>query len=89
MLATGAAYDHLPGSEAVAARLRRVRLQMLETAPYASTLTTSLADADTLRYYPAYESAPLDRLGEQTPVAAATPPAAVAGPAPRRRVDHR
>ncbi len=71
MLATGAAYDHLPGSRAVAARLRRVRLQMLETAPYASTLTTSLADADTLRYYPAYESAPLGRLGEQTPVAAA------------------
>jgi FAD dependent oxidoreductase TIGR03364 len=71
VLATGAAYDHLPGSEAVAARLRRVRLQMLETAPYDATLTTSLADADSLRYYPAYEAAPLDRLGEQTPVAAA------------------
>ena len=28
---------------------------MLETAPFAATLTTSLADADTLRYYPAYE----------------------------------
>ena len=71
VLATGAAYDQLPGSEAVASRLRRVRLQMLETAPYAATLTTSLADADSLRYYPAYESAPLDRLGDQTPVAAA------------------
>jgi len=71
VLATGAAYDHLPGSRAPAARLRRVRLQMLQTAPYAPTLTTSLADADTLRYYPAYESAPLARLGEQTPVAAA------------------
>jgi FAD dependent oxidoreductase TIGR03364 len=71
VLATGAAYDDLPGSQAVASRLRRVRLQMLETAPYASTLTTSLADADTLRYYPAYESAPLDQLGEQTSVAAA------------------
>ena len=44
---------------------------MLQTAPYAPTLTTSLADADTLRYYPAYESAPLAQLGEQTPVAAA------------------
>jgi FAD dependent oxidoreductase TIGR03364 len=71
VLATGAAYDHLPGSQAVAARLRRVRLQMLQTAPYAPTLTTSLADADTLRYYPAYESAPLARLAAQTPVAAA------------------
>jgi FAD dependent oxidoreductase TIGR03364 len=71
VLATGAAYDHLPGSQAVAARLRRVRLQMLQTAPYEPSLTTSLADADTLRYYPAYEAAPLARLGAQTPVAAA------------------
>jgi FAD dependent oxidoreductase TIGR03364 len=71
VLATGAAYDQLPGSGPVAARLRRVRLQMLQTAPYGATLTTSLADADTLRYYPAYESAPLARLGEQDPVAAA------------------
>jgi FAD dependent oxidoreductase TIGR03364 len=71
VLATGAAYDHLPGSAPVASRLRRVRLQMFQTAPYAATLTTPLADADSLRYYPAYEAAPLDRLGEQTPVAAA------------------
>jgi FAD dependent oxidoreductase TIGR03364 len=71
VLATGAAYDHLPGSEAVAARLRRVRLQMLQTAPFAPRLTTSLADADSLRYYPAYESAPLAALGEQSPLAAA------------------
>jgi FAD dependent oxidoreductase TIGR03364 len=71
VLATGAAYDHLPGSAPVAARLRRVRLQMFQTAPYAATLTTSLADADSLRYYPAYEAAPLDQLGAQTPVAAA------------------
>jgi FAD dependent oxidoreductase TIGR03364 len=70
VLAAGAAYDHLPGTEAIASRLRRVRLQMLQTAPFAPRLTTSLADADTLRYYPAYESAPLSRLGEQSPVAA-------------------
>jgi FAD dependent oxidoreductase TIGR03364 len=70
VLATGAAYDHLPGAETLATRLRRVRLQMLETAPFAAELTTSLADADTLRYYPAYESAPLAELGEQTRVAA-------------------
>ena len=71
VLATGAAYDQLPGSAPVAARLRRVRLQMLETAPYEPALTTALADADSLRYYPAYESAPLAQLGAQTPVAAA------------------
>ncbi len=71
VLATGAAYDHLPGTAALASRLRRVRLQMLQTAPFAGSLTTSVADADTLRYYPAYESAPLAQLGEQSPVAAA------------------
>ena len=71
VLATGAAYDQLPGSDALAARLRRVRLQMLQTAPYAAALTTSLADADSLRYYPAYQSAPLAQLGEQSPIAAA------------------
>ena len=70
VLATGAAYDHLPGTERFATRLRRVRLQMLETEPFAAPLTTSLADADTLRYYPAYESAPLAGLGEQSRVAA-------------------
>lgn len=71
VLATGAAFDHLPGTEQIAARLRRVRLQMLETEPYAGTLSTALADADTLRYYPAYEAVPLDLLGPQSPVAGA------------------
>ncbi len=70
VVATGAAYDHLPGTEALAARLRRVRLQMVQTAPFAARLTTSLADADSLRYYPAYEAAPLAELGDQTPLAA-------------------
>jgi FAD dependent oxidoreductase TIGR03364 len=37
------------------APLRRVRLQMLETEPFAARLTTSVADADSLRYYPAFE----------------------------------
>jgi FAD dependent oxidoreductase TIGR03364 len=70
VLATGAAYDHLPQTAHLAASLRRVRLQMLETAPFPGALTTSLADADSLRYYPAYEAAPLDRLPPQNPVAA-------------------
>ncbi len=71
VVATGAAYDDLPGAQGVAARLRRVRLQMFETAALPVTLTTSLADADSLRYYPAYESAPLAELGAQQTVAAA------------------
>ena len=70
VVATGAAYDHLLGTGSQAARLGRVRLQMFETAPFPERLTTPVADADTLRYYPAYEVAPLARLGEQGTVAA-------------------
>jgi FAD dependent oxidoreductase TIGR03364 len=43
------------GWEPERAPLRRVRLQMLETEPFAERLTTSIADADSLRYYPAFE----------------------------------
>jgi FAD dependent oxidoreductase TIGR03364 len=71
IVATGAAFDHLPGTEVLAARLRRVRLQMLETAAFAGMLTTSLADADSMRYYPAYDVVPLEPMGPQNPVAAA------------------
>jgi FAD dependent oxidoreductase TIGR03364 len=71
LLTTGAAFDHLPGTELVAARLRRVRLQMMETAPFAPRVTTSLADADTMRYYPAYDAVDRDPFGPQHPVAAA------------------
>jgi FAD dependent oxidoreductase TIGR03364 len=71
VVATGSAYDHLPGTGAVASQLRRVRLQMLETEPLPLALTTSVADADTLRYYPAYDVVPLDPLGHQGPLAAA------------------
>jgi FAD dependent oxidoreductase TIGR03364 len=70
IVATGAAFDHLEGTERLAARLRRVRLQMMETEPLGEVLTTPLADADTLRYYPAYEVVPRDPLGPQDVVAA-------------------
>jgi FAD dependent oxidoreductase TIGR03364 len=49
--------------------LRRVRLQMMQTAPHDERLSTSIADADSLRYYPAYASASLIDLGRQDPVA--------------------
>ncbi|HEX3793206.1 MAG TPA: TIGR03364 family FAD-dependent oxidoreductase [Acidimicrobiales bacterium] len=71
VIATGAAFDHLPGAQQLANRLRRVRLQMMETAPLAQTLSTALADADSLRYYPAYEVVPQDPLGAQNEVATA------------------
>ena len=70
VVATGAAYDHLRAAVPLASRLRRVRLQMFETDPYPGQLTTALADADSLRYYPAYERAPRDELGSQSEVAA-------------------
>ena len=35
--------------------VRRVRLQMMQTAPLAERLTTAVADGDSLRYYPAYD----------------------------------
>jgi glycine/D-amino acid oxidase-like deaminating enzyme len=68
IVATGAAYDHLPAALPLASRLRRVRLQMFETDPYPGQLTTALADADSLRYYPAYEPAPRHELGEQNEI---------------------
>lgn len=70
VIATGAAYDQLPRALPVSSRLRRVRLQMFETAPYRRELTTALADADSLRYYPAYEHASRHELGKQSEIGA-------------------
>jgi glycine/D-amino acid oxidase-like deaminating enzyme len=36
---------------------RRVRLEMMQTAPLGTTLTTAVADADSFRHYPAYAQA--------------------------------
>ncbi|MFI8106215.1 TIGR03364 family FAD-dependent oxidoreductase [Streptomyces sp. NPDC086023] len=54
--------------------VRRVRLQMMQTDPLGEPLTTSVADADSFRYYPAYRGPALDALNEgqaQTETAAA------------------
>ncbi|MFI1966887.1 TIGR03364 family FAD-dependent oxidoreductase [Streptomyces pathocidini] len=53
--------------------VRRVRLQMMQTEPLDEQLTTAIADADSLRYYPAYRGPALDALTSgqpQPPVAA-------------------
>jgi FAD dependent oxidoreductase TIGR03364 len=42
--------------------LRRVRLQMLETEPFERELTTSIADWDSLRYYPVFDVPARDEL---------------------------
>jgi FAD dependent oxidoreductase TIGR03364 len=66
---TGVAGPHLAGYERPP--VRRVRLQMLQTAPLDRTLTTSVADGDSLRYYPAYDLPARARLAPQAPAAAA------------------
>ncbi|WP_460438914.1 TIGR03364 family FAD-dependent oxidoreductase [Amycolatopsis stemonae] len=42
--------------------VRRVRLQMAQTEPLGEPLTTSVADGDSFRYYPAYRGEALDSL---------------------------
>jgi glycine/D-amino acid oxidase-like deaminating enzyme len=61
---TGAAWPALAD-----APIRRVRLQMMQTQPWDRELTTSIADADSLRYYPAYGALPLDQMAPQSAVA--------------------
>jgi FAD dependent oxidoreductase TIGR03364 len=73
---TGIAGPHLAATGALARDsggrgLRRVRLQMLQTAPFGRKLTTSVADGDSLRYYPAFDVPSLSDLPAQEPVAAA------------------
>jgi FAD dependent oxidoreductase TIGR03364 len=76
---TGIAGPHLAAAGALASApgsggrgLRRVRLQMLQTAPFPGRLSTSVADGDSLRYYPAYDVPALAALTPQAPVAAAS-----------------
>ncbi|MFD8635665.1 TIGR03364 family FAD-dependent oxidoreductase [Streptomyces sp. NPDC059533] len=73
VLATGAWLSGLVRELAPELPVRRVRLQMMQTAPLGEPLTTSVADADSFRYYPAYKSEALDALNAeqaQAPVAA-------------------
>jgi glycine/D-amino acid oxidase-like deaminating enzyme len=65
---TGLAGPHLAGWER--APVRRVRLQMLQTDPFGPALTTSVADGDSLRYYPAYDLPGRAQLAAQPEVAA-------------------
>ncbi len=69
VLCPGAAHTGLMGEILSDAPLRRVRLQMFETEPLTETLTTSLADGDSLRYYPAFDLPALRHLPPQDPVA--------------------
>ena len=69
----GAIHNGLTRELAGDVPLRRVRLQMMETAPLGEPLTTAIADGDSFRYYPAFAGPTLDHL------AATQPQAPVAG----------
>ncbi|MFC8505411.1 TIGR03364 family FAD-dependent oxidoreductase [Streptomyces sp. NPDC057411] len=74
VLCTGAWLSGLVRDIAGEIPVRRVRLQMMQTDPLGEPLTTSVADADSFRYYPAYASPELDALNAgqaQDPTAAA------------------
>ena len=66
VLATGAAYDHLPGTRPLATRLRRVRLQMLQTAPFPATPHDLAGRLGLAALLPGLRAAPLAQLGAQT-----------------------
>ncbi|MGH3151457.1 MAG: FAD-dependent oxidoreductase, partial [Streptosporangiaceae bacterium] len=72
VLCTGAAFTGVAGRyQPFLARdgVRRVRLQMMQTAPLAERLTTAVADGDSLRYYPSYDLPGRSQLPPQPPVA--------------------
>jgi FAD dependent oxidoreductase TIGR03364 len=71
VLCPGAAHAGVAGrylARGGVSAVRRVRLQMMQTAPLAERITTALADGDSLRYYPAYD---LPGRGQLPPQAAA------------------
>jgi len=73
VVCSGAAYTGLAGPHLAAYAeppLRRVRLQMLQTRPFPGQVTTSVADGDSMRYYPAFELPGRRALSPQPPVAA-------------------
>jgi len=70
IVATGAWFDGVFGDRLVSAPVRKVRLQMMQTEPYGPRLTTSVADADSMRYYPAYPTSLVEGLPPQSALAA-------------------
>ncbi|KOG73845.1 FAD-dependent oxidoreductase, partial [Streptomyces varsoviensis] len=62
VLCTGAWLGGLVKELAPDLPVRRVRLQMMQTDPLGEALTTSVADADSFRYYPAYAGGALDAM---------------------------
>ena len=70
VICPGAAHRGIGGWDADATPLRRVRLQMLETEPLDVWVATSLADGDSLRYYPVFDVPAREALPEPPPLVA-------------------
>ncbi|UXA18201.1 TIGR03364 family FAD-dependent oxidoreductase [Mycobacterium sp. SMC-4] len=58
----GAAHGGLVRELAGELPVRRVRLQMMQTAPLGEPLTTAIADGDSMRYYPGFAGEALETL---------------------------
>ena len=69
VLCPGAAHAGVAARWLDAAPLRRCRLQMMQTVPLDERLTTSIADGDSMRYYPAFAVPEAAELPVQAPVA--------------------
>ncbi|BCI52082.1 FAD-dependent oxidoreductase [Mycolicibacterium litorale] len=62
IVCAGAAHGGLVRELAGELPVRRVRLQMMQTAPLGEALTTAIADGDSMRYYPGFAGPALDDL---------------------------
>ncbi|MGE2692057.1 TIGR03364 family FAD-dependent oxidoreductase [Mycolicibacterium pulveris] len=62
LICAGAAHGGLVREIAGELPVRRVRLQMMQTAPLGEELTTAIADGDSFRYYPGFAGMALDAL---------------------------
>lgn len=69
ILCPGADHTSLFKEQFDSAPIRRVYLQMMNTEVFTEKLTTSIADGDSMRYYPGYEVPALDNLPAQHPTA--------------------
>jgi FAD dependent oxidoreductase TIGR03364 len=72
LVCPGASHEGLGGTLGTAlngAPLRRCRLQMMQTEPTTRAVTTSIADADSMRYYPAFDVPGRTRLPPSSPEA--------------------
>jgi FAD dependent oxidoreductase TIGR03364 len=67
IVCAGAAHGGLIRELAGELPVRRVRLQMMQTAPLGESMTTSIADGDSMRYYPGFAGAAADELARIQP----------------------